>query len=143
MPAAPAPRPLALPPLQFPDELPIAQHRDRISELIRAHPVTIVCGETGSGKTTQLPKICLELGRGVRGLIGHTQPRRIGTEALAQRLEKGNARAGRQLRVAMQNLAGTRDAGRLAAAGQQVFAQLHQAFRAGGRLAAPVTVARQ
>jgi ATP-dependent helicase HrpA len=86
MPAAPAPRRLALPPLQFPDELPIAQHRDRIAELIRAHPVTIVCGETGSGKTTQIPKICLASGRGERGLIGCTQPRRIAARSLAHRL---------------------------------------------------------
>ncbi|HSN20864.1 MAG TPA: ATP-dependent RNA helicase HrpA [Usitatibacter sp.] len=86
MPAAPAPRRLALPPLRFPDELPIAQHRDRIAELIRAHPVTIVCGETGSGKTTQIPKICLASGRGEAGLIGCTQPRRIAARSLAHRL---------------------------------------------------------
>ena len=86
MPAARAPRLLTLPPLHFPDELPIAQHRDRISELIRAHPVTIVCGETGSGKTTQIPKICLASGRGERGLIGCTQPRRIAARSLAHRL---------------------------------------------------------
>jgi ATP-dependent helicase HrpA len=86
MPAAPAPRRLALPPLQFPDELPIAQHRDRIAELIRVHPVTIVCGETGSGKTTQIPKICLASGRGELGLIGCTQPRRIAARSLAHRL---------------------------------------------------------
>ena len=52
--------------INFPEELPIAQHRDRIAELIAKHPVTIVCGETGSGKTTQLPKICLSIGRGAR-----------------------------------------------------------------------------
>ena len=76
----------ALPPLTFPDELPIAQHRDRIAELIAEHPVTIVCGETGSGKTTQIPKICLALGRGAYGLIGCTQPRRIAARSLANRL---------------------------------------------------------
>jgi len=86
MPAAPSRRPLALPPLHFPDELPIAQHRARISELIRAHPVTIVCGETGSGKTTQIPKICLASGRGEHGLVGCTQPRRIAARSLAHRL---------------------------------------------------------
>src|SRR5690348_13083579 len=53
-----------VPQVAFPEELPIAQHRDRIAELVAKHPVTIVCGETGSGKTTQIPKICLALGRG-------------------------------------------------------------------------------
>src|SRR5690348_6303105 len=86
MPAAPAPRLLALPPLSFPEELPIAQHRERIGELVRAHPVTIVCGETGSGKTTQIPKICLASGRGTTGLIGCTQPRRIAARSLAHPL---------------------------------------------------------
>ena len=73
-------------PLEFPEELPIAQHRERIAELVRAHPVTIVCGETGSGKTTQIPKICLASGRGAAGLIGCTQPRRIAARSLAHRL---------------------------------------------------------
>ncbi|HEX3097048.1 MAG TPA: ATP-dependent RNA helicase HrpA [Usitatibacter sp.] len=77
---------MRLPPLEFPPELPIAQHRDRIAELVRAHPVTIVCGETGSGKTTQIPKICLASGRGEKGLIGCTQPRRIAARSLAHRL---------------------------------------------------------
>ncbi|HSW84790.1 MAG TPA: helicase-related protein, partial [Usitatibacter sp.] len=72
--------------IPFPEDLPIAQHRDRIGELIAAHPVTIVCGETGSGKTTQLPKICLAIGRGAKGLIGCTQPRRIAARSLANRL---------------------------------------------------------
>ena len=70
----------------FPEELPIAQHREEIGRLIREHPVTIVCGETGSGKTTQLPKICLAIGRGAEGLIGCTQPRRIAARSLAHRL---------------------------------------------------------
>ncbi len=70
----------------FPEELPIARHRDRIAELVRGHPVTIVCGETGSGKTTQIPKICLALGRGAAGFIGCTQPRRIAARSLAHRL---------------------------------------------------------
>ncbi len=60
--------------------------RDDIAAAIREHQVVIVCGETGSGKTTQLPKICLELGRGVRGLIGHTQPRRIAARSVAARI---------------------------------------------------------
>src|SRR6185369_8871782 len=72
--------------IQFPEDLPIAQHRDRIAQLIAAHPVTIVCGETGSGKTTQLPKICLAIGRGAKGIIGCTQPRRIAARSLAHRL---------------------------------------------------------
>ncbi|MGZ5572480.1 MAG: ATP-dependent RNA helicase HrpA [Usitatibacter sp.] len=75
-----------LPQPRFPEDLPIAQHRDRIAALIRDHPVTIVCGETGSGKTTQIPKICLGLGRGAAGLIGCTQPRRIAARSLAHRL---------------------------------------------------------
>ena len=78
--------PEKLPRLSFPEDLPIAQHRERIAELVRAHPVTIVCGETGSGKTTQIPKICLSLGRGTHGMIGCTQPRRIAARSLANRL---------------------------------------------------------
>src|ERR1700687_2215603 len=74
-----------LPRPQFPEDLPIAQHRDKIAALIRDHPVTIVCGETGSGKTTQIPKICLTLERGAAGLIGCTQPRRIAARSLSQR----------------------------------------------------------
>ncbi|MGZ5105158.1 MAG: helicase-related protein, partial [Usitatibacter sp.] len=75
-----------LPQPRFPEDLPIAQHRERIAELIAKHPVTIVCGETGSGKTTQIPKICLALGRGAGGLVGCTQPRRIAARSLSQRL---------------------------------------------------------
>ncbi|MBC8021936.1 MAG: ATP-dependent RNA helicase HrpA, partial [Burkholderiales bacterium] len=72
--------------IHFPEDLPIAQHRDRIAELIAKHPVTIVCGETGSGKTTQLPKICLAIGRGTKGMVGCTQPRRIAARSLSNRL---------------------------------------------------------
>ena len=75
-----------LPAISYPAELPVSQRADEISAIIRDHPVVIVSGETGSGKTTQLPKICLALGRGVRGLIGHTQPRRIAARAVAARI---------------------------------------------------------
>ena len=81
-----AARAARLPTPRFPDELPIAQKREEIAALVAKHPVTIVCGETGSGKTTQLPKICLALGRGAGGLIGCTQPRRIAARSLATRL---------------------------------------------------------
>ena len=70
----------------FPEELPVNTRRQEIAEAIQKHQVIIVCGETGSGKTTQLPKICLELGRGTAGLIGHTQPRRIAARATAARI---------------------------------------------------------
>ena len=75
-----------LPSLSFPEELPVSGKRAEIATAIRDHQVVIVCGETGSGKTTQLPKICLELGRGERGLIGHTQPRRIAASSTAKRI---------------------------------------------------------
>src|SRR5262245_40244316 len=79
-------RAAAVPPLSYPPELPVSERRDEIAAAIRDHPVVIVCGETGSGKTTQLPKICLELGRGVTGQIGHTQPRRIAARTVAERI---------------------------------------------------------
>jgi len=75
-----------LPIPDYPPELPIAQHRDTIVEALRSNQVIILAGETGSGKTTQLPKMCLELGRGVAGMIGHTQPRRIAARSIAERL---------------------------------------------------------
>jgi len=75
-----------LPGVKYDDTLPIAQKRQQIAEAIRAHQVVVVCGETGSGKSTQLPKICLELGCGVTGMIGHTQPRRIAAQAVAARI---------------------------------------------------------
>src|SRR5216117_1610250 len=71
---------------EFPPELPICARREEIAKAISSHQVVIVCGETGSGKTTQLPKICLELGRGIHGLIGHTQPRRIAARSVAARI---------------------------------------------------------
>jgi len=76
----------SVPVLVYPGELPVSQRRDEIAAAIRDHQVVIVAGETGSGKTTQLPKICLELGRGVRGTIGHTQPRRIAARTVADRI---------------------------------------------------------
>jgi ATP-dependent helicase HrpA len=75
-----------LPRPTYPDELPVAARRAEIAAAIAANQVVIVCGETGSGKTTQLPKICLELQRGVAGLIGHTQPRRIAARTVAARI---------------------------------------------------------
>jgi ATP-dependent helicase HrpA len=75
-----------LPKPAFDDFLPVNQRRDELLKTIAKHQVVIICGETGSGKTTQLPKICLELGRGVAGLIGHTQPRRIAARTVASRI---------------------------------------------------------
>ena len=72
--------------LRFPAELPISTHRGEIEEALRAHPVVIVCGDTGSGKTTQLPKMALELGRGARARIGCTQPRRLAAVTVARRV---------------------------------------------------------
>ena len=75
-----------LPKLVYPEDLPVVARRDELIRVIRENQVVIVCGETGSGKTTQLPKICLELGRGVKGMIGHTQPRRIAARTVAARI---------------------------------------------------------
>ena len=75
-----------LPRPEFDDILPVNQKKEEIAKLIRENQVVIVCGETGSGKTTQLPKICLELGRGAAGLIGHTQPRRLAARSVASRI---------------------------------------------------------
>ena len=72
--------------LNYPPELPVVAARDELLAAIRAHQVIVVCGDTGSGKSTQLPKLCLEAGRGRRGLIGHTQPRRVAARALANRV---------------------------------------------------------
>src|SRR5512134_4002884 len=84
--ARPVRRRTPLPAITFPEELPVSGRREEIARAIESHPVVIVCGETGSGKTTQLPKICLALGRGERGLIGHTQPRRIAASSIAKRI---------------------------------------------------------
>ncbi|MFZ3185324.1 MAG: ATP-dependent RNA helicase HrpA, partial [Pseudomonas sp.] len=79
-------RRLSIPRIHYDDSLPIAAKRDEIKAAIVAHQVVVIAGETGSGKTTQLPKICLELGRGLTGLIGHTQPRRIAARSVATRV---------------------------------------------------------
>ncbi|MER5979372.1 ATP-dependent RNA helicase HrpA [Streptomyces sp. NPDC001857] len=75
-----------VPAVTYPEQLPVSQKKDEIAAAIRDHQVVIVAGETGSGKTTQIPKICMELGRGVRGMIGHTQPRRIAARTVAERV---------------------------------------------------------
>ncbi|MDH4393387.1 MAG: ATP-dependent RNA helicase HrpA [Aquabacterium sp.] len=85
------PRPAtAIPPITYPESLPVSARRDEIARALATHQVVIVCGETGSGKTTQLPKIALELGRGLgaggSGLIGHTQPRRLAATSVAKRI---------------------------------------------------------
>lgn len=80
-----AERAAAIPVIEFPD-LPVSERREEIARAIRDHQVVIVSGETGSGKTTQLPKICMQLGRGVAGMIGHTQPRRLAARSVADRI---------------------------------------------------------
>ncbi|AWB84161.1 ATP-dependent RNA helicase HrpA [Corynebacterium liangguodongii] len=81
-----AAREKAIPEITYPVQLPVSARRSDITELIAAHQVVIVAGETGSGKTTQIPKMLLELGRGRRGLIGHTQPRRLAARTVAERI---------------------------------------------------------
>ncbi len=81
-----AARQAGVPPITFPESLPVSRRKDDIAAAIRDHQVVVVAGETGSGKTTQIPKICMELGRGVRGQIGHTQPRRIAARTVAERI---------------------------------------------------------
>ncbi len=81
-----ADRRAAVPTIRYPEGLPVTARRQDIADTIAAHQVVIVAGETGSGKTTQIPKICLELGRGIRGAIGHTQPRRLAARTVAERI---------------------------------------------------------
>ncbi|MBU3057038.1 ATP-dependent RNA helicase HrpA [Pseudomonas indica] len=76
----------SVPAMRYDDALPIAAKRDEIKAALDKHQVVVIAGETGSGKTTQLPKICLEIGRGVHGLIGHTQPRRLAARSVATRV---------------------------------------------------------
>lgn len=76
----------ALPKVNYPPQLPVSEKKDDIKAAIAAHQVVIIAGETGSGKTTQIPKICLELGRGVAGMIGHTQPRRLAARSVCDRI---------------------------------------------------------
>ncbi len=75
-----------IPETNYPEDLPIVAHRDKIIETIKNNPVTIICGETGSGKTTQIPKMCLDAGLGRDGFIGHTQPRRIAARSVSDRI---------------------------------------------------------
>ena len=84
----PAARRAARPALSYDEALPVNMRRQEIGEAIERNQVVVICGETGSGKTTQLPKICLEIGRGLNGLIGHTQPRRIAARATATRISE-------------------------------------------------------
>jgi ATP-dependent helicase HrpA len=81
-----ATRRAAVPRISYPETLPVSARRDDIAAAIRDHQVVVVAGETGSGKTTQIPKICLELGRGIAGTIGHTQPRRLAARTVADRI---------------------------------------------------------
>src|SRR5580693_988591 len=76
----------SVPEVSYPPQLPVSGRRDDLLAAIRDHQVVVVAGETGSGKTTQLPQLCLELGRGVRGTIAHTQPRRLAARTVAQRI---------------------------------------------------------
>jgi len=81
-------RRLQVPEIHYPPELPVSERREEVMGLISSHQVVVLCGETGSGKSTQLPKICLDLGRGIGGRIGHTQPRRIAARSLASRVSQ-------------------------------------------------------
>ncbi|WP_250658395.1 ATP-dependent RNA helicase HrpA [Alkalimarinus coralli] len=76
----------AVPEICYPPELPVSQKSDEIAAAIKDHQVVVVAGETGSGKTTQIPKICMQLGRGVKGIIGHTQPRRLAARSVSMRI---------------------------------------------------------
>ncbi|MFK7976863.1 MAG: helicase-related protein, partial [Halioglobus sp.] len=84
--SASAPEPRTIPTIAYPEDLPVSALREELSSAINTHQVVIVAGETGSGKTTQLPKICLQLGRGLQKRIGHTQPRRLAARTVAARI---------------------------------------------------------
>ncbi|WP_254513677.1 ATP-dependent RNA helicase HrpA [Anatilimnocola floriformis] len=86
-----------VPKIEYDEALPVVGQREIIAKTIRENQVVVVCGETGSGKSTQLPKICLEIGRGVRGLIGHTQPRRIAARSIAARVAEELGPGGQKL----------------------------------------------
>ena len=105
-----AARRAAVPRITYPAALPVSARRDDIAAAIRDHQVVIVAGETGSGKTTQIPKICLDLGRGVTGMIGHTQPRRLAARTVADRIaEELGTELGRR-RAATRSASPTRSA---------------------------------
>ncbi|WNC70213.1 ATP-dependent RNA helicase HrpA [Thalassotalea nanhaiensis] len=88
----------AIPKITYPEQLPVSQSVDKITKAIKDNQVVIIAGETGSGKTTQIPKICLELGRGIEGFIGHTQPRRIAARTVANRIaEEMHGKLGEQV----------------------------------------------
>ena len=88
----------SVPKIEYPEQLPVSQSVERISKAIKDNQVVIIAGETGSGKTTQIPKICLELGRGINGFIGHTQPRRIAARTVANRIaEELGGKLGEQI----------------------------------------------
>ena len=92
-----------LPVWDYPAELPITAHREQIVSMLREHQVIVVCGETGSGKSTQLPKFCLEAGFAATGMIGHTQPRRLAARSVAARIAEelqttGDSRVGYKIR---------------------------------------------
>ncbi|MCQ4273722.1 ATP-dependent RNA helicase HrpA, partial [Pseudomonas kuykendallii] len=102
----------SVPTMRYDDQLPIAAKRDEIKAALQKHQVLVIAGETGSGKTTQLPKICLEIGRGVHGLIGHTQPRRLAARSVATRVAEEigtplGERVGYQVRFEDQSTDGT------------------------------------
>ncbi len=102
----------SVPTMRYDDQLPIAAKRDEIKAALEKHQVLVIAGETGSGKTTQLPKICLEIGRGVHGLIGHTQPRRLAARSVATRVAEEigtplGERVGYQVRFEDQSTDGT------------------------------------
>jgi ATP-dependent helicase HrpA len=85
-PPRPTAAPRTIPPIRYPEDLPVSGRREEIARAIRDHQVVIVSGETGSGKTTQLPKLCLDMGRGRERMIGHTQPRRLAATSVARRI---------------------------------------------------------